>query len=298
MLQILEAIGRNLQSKELEDLLTKLPKELLNDKEKIIRFLLLTAFLDQQAESPTARTTAVRIYEIFGNDLFDNPIKVLHDLNKLASIKSEYKISPAVGRVMPRFAWFVLRVGGFLAYELMLNGRPLLDELSSCATPIDAVAKLQENATVESVLRDKAARMYISWVGHPELNIDISSNKWNKSDFLMPVDGHVGKVFCRTGMVHEVIHEGKPDSSLRWNVIIAADMRDSIQRLVNSFHKDTIMVDQGAFQVGLNCCPDNLKGICCDKCSKLTCKVNQSSTKDRKCVLAHLCKQNLTWRAF
>lgn len=146
---------------------------------------------------------------------------------------------------------------------------------------------------------DKACRMYISWIGHPDLNINISKGVWKKSDFLMPVDGHVGKVFCRTGMIQEIIHEGKPSStSSRWNIIIAARMRESIQKLVQSHNTDTIMVDHGAFQVGLNCCPDNLEGICCDECSKLGCKINQPLGHGKNCILADYCQKNLTWRAF
>jgi len=120
----------------------------------------------------------------------------------------------------------------------------------------------------------------------------------SRSEFLMPVDGHVGKVFCRTGMITKVIHEGRVDSSKRWNVILASKMRNSVQQLVQSHNKDTIMVDHGAFQLGLNCCPDNLKGICCDKCTKLTCKVSQPLTTETRCVLGDFCKRNLTWRAF
>ena len=298
MLDILEKVGKNLQSKELEDLFIKTPKALRNDKEKVIRFLLLAAILDQQAKSPTARSTVVKIYEIFGNDLFDNPTKVLKNLNMIEPIKGNYKVLPAIGRVLPRFGWFVLRVGGFLTYELMLNKSSLFSELSNCASPIEAVKKLSENPTVGSILRDKACRMYISWIGHPELGINISNGSWSRLEFLMPVDGHVGKVFCRTGMITKVIHEGKIDSSKRWNIIKASKMRDSVQQLVQSYNKDTIMIDHGAFQLGLNCCPDNLNGICCDACTKLTCKVSQPLTAETRCVLGDFCKRNLTWRAF
>lgn len=297
MLDILEKVGKYLQPKDLEDHLVKIPKSVRNDKEKVVRFLLLTAILDQQAKSPTARSTAVRIFEIFGSDLFDNPLKVQKNLKRLESIKSSYKISPAVGRVLPRFAWFVLRVGGFLTFELMLN-ESLVDKLGTCASSSEAAKRLSENPVIESILREKACRMFISWIGHPELGINISNDNWSKLEFLMPVDGHVGKVFCRTGMITKVIHEGKINSSKRWNIIVASKMRDSVQQLVQSYNKDTIMVDHGAFQLGLNCCPDNLNGICCDACSKLTCKVSQNLTVDRKCILGDCCKRNVTWRAF
>ena len=44
------------------------------DKEKFIRLLLLTAFLGQQADSPYARSTGIKI---FGDDLFSKPQECL-----------------------------------------------------------------------------------------------------------------------------------------------------------------------------------------------------------------------------
>lgn len=249
-------------------------------------------------QSPTARTTAVRIYKLFGDDLFNNPKSVLIDLNKLMPLGDCYKISLAIGRVLPRFGWFVLRVGGFLIYEMVINQTKLSEKLGKCSTPSEAVNFLHNNSLVESILRDKAARMYISWVGHPDLGIDISNGSWSRSDFLMPVDGHVGKIFSRTEMIAEVIHERKKDRSSRWNIIIASNMRNQIQQLVSNYGKDPIMVDHGAFQIGFNCCPDNLEGICCDSCSKLFCKARENTTYPNKCVLSEHCKRNTVWRAY
>ncbi len=107
------------------------------------------------------------------------------------------------------------------------------------------------------MLRDKALRLFISWIGHPELGIDVSEGKWNKSSFEMPVDGHVGKIFCRTGILSKIIHERKQGKGERWNVIVASKMRPFIQEVVNQFGYDCIMVDHGAFQIGFHCCPDN-----------------------------------------
>jgi len=52
MIKILEQVGKALQPLELAHIINNLPKELISNKEKLTRFLLLTAFLDQQAESP------------------------------------------------------------------------------------------------------------------------------------------------------------------------------------------------------------------------------------------------------
>lgn len=299
MVKILEHIGKVLQPLELAHIINNLPKELVLDKEKLIRFLLLTAFLDQQAESPSARKTAIDIYKIFRDDLFFKPQRCLVQINKLVPLKDNYKISPAIGRVLPRFGWFVLRVGGFLTYEMMLNKAKLAEKLGRCETPKEAAAFLHSNPLVESILRNKAVRMYISWIGHPDLGIDVSDGKWDKSLFEMPVDGHVGKIFSRTGLVSEVIHERKKGSGSRWNVIVASKMRPYIQEVTNRFSGNCIMVDHGAFQIGINCCPDSLEGIACDSCPKAAfCQIKPKIGCKGYCMVRDYCKRNLTWRAY
>ncbi|MBS7288875.1 MAG: hypothetical protein KIH01_09125 [Candidatus Freyarchaeota archaeon] len=298
IIKILESVGTVLQPLELAQIINNLPQNLVSDKEKLTRFLLLTAFLDQQAESPSARKTAIRIYDVFGDDLFFKPQQCLMQINRLAALKDEYKISPAIGRVLPRFGWFVLRVGGFLTYEMMLNKAKLAEKLGQCKTPREAAALLQSNPLVEAILREKAVRMYISWIGHPNLGIDVSNGKWDKALFEMPVDGHVGKIFSRTGLVSEVIHEGKRGGS-RWNVIVASNMRPSIQEVTNKYSSDCIMVDHGAFQIGINCCPDNLEGMACDSCPRAnTCQIKPKIGCKGYCMLRDFCKRNLTWRAY
>ncbi|MEM3458971.1 MAG: hypothetical protein QXW63_02195 [Candidatus Bathyarchaeia archaeon] len=52
---VLERVGGVLQPSKLAQIINNLPKDVVSDKEKLTKFLLLTAFLDQQAESPSAR---------------------------------------------------------------------------------------------------------------------------------------------------------------------------------------------------------------------------------------------------
>lgn len=230
---------------------------------------------------------------------FPKPQQCLIQINKLVNIKDEYKISPAIGRVLPRFGWFVLRVGGFLTYEMMLNRSKLSEKFAECRTPKEAIILLQSNPLVEAILREKAVRMYISWIGHPDLGIDVSNGKWDKSLFEMPVDGHVGKIFSRTGLVPVVVHEGKRNSGSRWNVIVASDMRILIQEVTNRYSGDSIMVDHGAFQIGINCCPDNLVGIACDFCTRTSlCQIKSKIGCKGYCMLRDFCKRNLVWRAY
>lgn len=298
MLNILERVGHLLQPAVLASAIEGLPTEIRENKEKLTRFLLLLALLDQQAESPTALLTARRIYESFGDPLFFSPQTVLVKMNALVNVKDDYKISPAIGRVLPRFAWIVLRVGTFLIYELMLNKKKLSDELGKCATPYKAIDFLESNAVLTAVLREKAMFMFISWVGHPDLGINISNDRWRVHEFLMPVDGHVGKVFSRTGTITQIMHEGKSHTGGRWNIIQASNMRLSIQTIVSQHGSDCIMVDHGAFRIGYNCCPDNLEGIACDSCPKFPCDIANLIDCKGRCPLADYCKRNLTWRAY
>jgi len=299
MIHVLERVGRLLEPVDLKSTITGLPNEVVGDKEKISRFLLLSAILDQQAESPTARKTAIQIHGIFGDDLFYAPRTVMLNFQKLVPLKADYKISPAIGRVLPRFGWIVLRVGAFLIYEMTLNNRKLSEELGRCETPRNALDLLYSSPVLESILRDKAVRMYVSWIGHPELGIDVSKGKWRKADFEMPVDGHVGKIFSRTGMVKEIIHEAKEGKNARWNIISASKMRPSIQAVVNEHSGDCIMADHGAFRLGITCCPDNLQGIACSSCPRTaTCTIKDQIGCPGSCLLSDFCKKNLTWRAY
>lgn len=298
MLTILEKIGRTLQPEEVKKVFQSIPKN-VRTSENLARFLLLVAILDQQAESPSARATAAEIYGIFGEDLFKNPLKVMANLDKLWSIRDKYRISPAIGRVLPRFGWLVLRVGGFLIYELMLNKRTLVTEFKKCRNPKEAIEFLYRSHVLESILREKAARMYISWIGHPELGIDISAGLWKKIDFKMPVDGHVGKVFCRAGLLPIVVHESKKTSDKRWNIIIASEMREPVEGVVKKFKLDPIMVDHGAFQLGIHCCPDDPTKIACDICRRSeTCEIKTPIDCRGRCPLSTLCKRNVIWRAY
>lgn len=303
LLKIMEDVGRKIQVAEFKKTLKELPNDIANDKEKITRYLLLTAILDQQAESPSARKFARLVYEQFADGLFAKPFDILHRLKDLKPYKDEYHVSPAIGRVMPRFAWIVLRVGGFLIYEIELGTKILSQELANCANPPEAFSYLHKSSVLESILREKAARLYISWIGHPELGIDVSNGRWKARDFLMPVDGHVGKIFSRTGIANEIIHEGKnpsltSKSNPRWNIIKASDMRKPIEEIVKRFDVDPIMVDHGAFQIGFYYCPDNLKGICCEKCTIHEHEVCKTIGCKQKCVLSEYCKKNTVWRAY
>lgn len=111
----------------------------------------------------------------------------------------------------------------------------------------------------------KACRMLVNWF------IFLFREIWNiegvsLADSFIIVDGHVGKVFCRTGILGEVFYEEK-----RKYIIQASKMRKSIEKIVSDYEKIPFYVDNGAFylfedgfcsDLAPNCenCP--LNGIC------------------------------------
>jgi len=301
-LKVLEEVGRVTQVGVMDELLGGIPKEILDNKEYVARFLLLTAILDQQAESPTARKAARFILDTYGRSLFDDPIKVMIDFEKMEPLDSEkiYVISPAIGRATSRFAWITLRVGGFLIYELKLNSErmSLYERFSNYESPNEALSFLYSSSLLKNLLRDKAARMYISWIGHPDFGIDISGGRWKVADFLMLVNGHVGKVFSRAGMVDEVIVETVREGSERKDIIKASEMREQIEQIVKSYGLDRVRVDHGAFVIGINCCADNFKEAKCESCDKPQCNVKEKIKCEGYCILKDFCKKNKRWHAY
>lgn len=116
MLKILESVGKKIQPLELNEITGQLSKELISDTEKLVRFLLLVAFLDQHAESPTAKSTAIKIHEVFGDDLFFKPKETLTRLEKLVRLKewlqdlSRYRKSPAEIRFVCAESWGIFNL--------------------------------------------------------------------------------------------------------------------------------------------------------------------------------------------
>ena len=300
MLKIMEKVGNSLLPNERHNEIKELPVEIQENDEYLIRFYLLQSILDQQARIPSALNAAKYIFTTFKEKLFDNPLYVIKNFSKLIPVDKQriYDISPAIGRVIPRFGWVVLRVGGFLMYEYQIKEHniQLSEKFKELNSPLEAIDYLNDSAIIRSILREKAMNMYISNIGHPKLGINVSKGKWKKEDFPMLVDGHVGRVFCRTGILEDVYFEARTGSRA-W-IIQASQMRKPINNLVLSNKEiDGCMVDYGAFGIGYNCCPDDGSKACCIKCKKLTCEIREV-TKSDKCVLSEFCKKNMKWRAY
>ena len=91
----------------------------------------------------------------------------------------------------------------------------------------------------------------------------------------MVVDGHVGKVFCRSGMLEEVIYEKD-----RPFIISASKMRNDIEVIVYSSNRVPFYVDNGAFYLFED-------GYCEDL-----------EPKCDRCPISSLCKKYIKWTAY
>jgi len=120
----------------------------------------------------------------------------------------------------------------------------------------------------------KACRMFVNWV------VFLFNEIWEQKvakmrETLMIVDGHVGKVFCRTGLLEEVLYEKR-----RPYIIQASKMRQRIEEIVSRFGKIPFYVDNGAFYLFED-------GYCSDL---------EPNCKD--CPVNKLCKKYLKWTAY
>ncbi|MGB9797205.1 MAG: hypothetical protein ACPLSK_01130 [bacterium] len=120
----------------------------------------------------------------------------------------------------------------------------------------------------------KACRMLVNWVVFilKELG-KIEEIKLQET--MMIVDGHVGKVFCRTGLLNEVFFESK-----RPFIIQASKMRPTIEQIVSQECLIPFYVDNGAFYLFED-------GYCRD-----------IAPNCEACPLASLCKRYVKWTAY
>jgi endonuclease III len=92
---------------------------------------------------------------------------------------------------------------------------------------------------------------------------------------LMIVDGHVGKVFCRSGLLEKVLYEkGRP------YIIQASKMRHEVEEIVSRTGKIPFYVDNGAFYLFGD-------GFC-----------TELSPNCRDCPIGGLCKKYKKWTAY
>lgn len=279
LLKLLEDIGRQVIIPHMnQTLLYPLHKQHLYDKEFLSRYLLLAATLDQQADSPSARRTVVEIYRQFGVDFFLNPQAYVGGLQPvLGIVRAIYRPKTRVIRIKHGAICF-LRVGGYLLSLINLTNQygGLLQYFSIYQSPKDLLDALLNNVFISGILYEKATRMYVGWISHPDLWIDISGGKWKVSDIPMVVNGHVCKILARSGFLPNVLVENTTKM-----IVKAENERGGIENLVKTIYPggDYFMIDTGAFYIGINYCDE----------------INPSCVR---CPINNICAKNTAFRAY
>ena len=120
----------------------------------------------------------------------------------------------------------------------------------------------------------KACRMYVNWIVFLFNEIwDLKVTKME--DTLMIVDGHVGKVFCRSGLLEKVLYEKS-----RPYIIQASKMRPWVEEIVYNSGRAPFYVDNGAFYLFED-------GFCTDL-----------DPKCQNCPIEKMCKKYIKWTAY
>lgn len=252
LIRCLEAIGRKVWQQDWQANMA-LPNDLLEDREGIIRFLLLRTLLNQQGDTGKVKQLAQELFSKFGKDVLYNPVAIEQRFDEALEVFKQiggergakiYRVG-ALGGIkplslflyrFPAFVFFLHRQKGGL-YEIVKNKLANEDVLALWA-----------------FFRDdpKAARMLTNWIVWLFKEVWHEPVKTSLEDTLMVVDGHVGKVFCRTGALEKVVYERR-----RQFIIMAKELRKPIEKLVKTVSQAIPMfVDEGAFHVAMSWCHD------------------------------------------
>jgi len=279
LLKMLEDIGnRYLIPYMSQNLLYPLSNQLLQNKEFLSRYLLLAATLDQQADSASARNTVVQLYKQYGSDFFLKPDHFIDKLIAVLSVvKKHYKPKTRVIRVRHEAIGF-MRVGCYLLclINLIKIHGGLLSYFSKFNSPQDLLKALLANPFISGILYEKASRMYVGWVSHPNLWINVSNGKWKTSSIPMVVNGHVCKVLARSGFLPDILVE-----DTKKMIVKAEDERKRIEKYVELLYPtgDRFMIDSGSFYIGITYCDERIP-MC------------------NECLISTICSKNTEFRAY
>jgi len=259
----------------------------INEQEKTIRYLLLRVLINQQARFEKVREISLKISEQFTDIILFEPYKIseLELFKVFKDVAGEkgsllYRVG-ALGGIKPisLFTYRFKVYEGFIKwldktkqsfYDLIVN------QLQN-KKAFNLFEFLNTHPILEAgwVGNDpKACRMFVNWV------IFLFNEIWKKEllkmeDTLMIVDGHVGKVFCRSGLLGEVLYEkGRP------YIIQASKMRPWIERIVSDSKRVPFYVDNGAFYLFED-------GFCTDL-----------SPNCQNCPINKICKKYTKWTAY
>lgn len=258
-----------------------------DEQEKILRYLLLRALINQQAKFEKVREMCIKISEEFMDDLLFKPYEISESelfkaFKEIAGEKgsSLYRVG-ALGGIKP-ISLFTYRFKAYEGFIKWLNESEqnffdiIVRELQD-KEPFKLFKFLHTHPILEAgwVGDDpKACRMFVNWV------VFLFNEIWKikiamMEKTLMIVDGHVAKVFCRSGLLEQVLYENK-----RPYIIQASKMRPWIEEIVLRFGKIPFYVDNGAFYLFED-------GFCTDL--KPNCNI---------CPINELCMKYKKWTAY
>lgn len=284
MLLKLSEIGEVAFESRRQEMIPAIPK--IDELETTLRYLLLWSMINQRTEAKIAGQVAFSLYEKFGEDLFFRPTKVLRNFKGVTKVFQELKY-PVRFAYLTRNAIATLLVGSFLSFMIKLNGQQENLEPKAREGP-RKFADFLRRETLLSALGEKATRMYVSFIGHPK--IDLTEINYDKRKLFVFVDGTVGKVFARTGLIEKV-------RSYRGHQVYATKMRLTIDKLMDDLKiEDPMMVDGGTYALGQFCCVDTNPS--CQKCNRTgACII--AKVCNGKCPLFELgCLKRVQWMAY
>lgn len=258
-----------------------------DEQEKILRYLLLRVLINQQAKFEKVREMSIKISEEFTDIVLFEPFKIsefelFRVFKGVAGDKGSllYRVG-ALGGIKPisLFSYRFKAYEGFIRWlkENNLDFVNVIVKHLKKEKPIGLFDFLNTHLVLSSgwVGNDpKACRMFVNWI------VFLFNEIWKikvakMEETLMIVDGHVGKVFCRTGLLGEVLYEKR-----RPYIIQASKMRPWVEDVVSESGRIPFYVDNGAFYLFED-------GYCTD--------LNPNCGK---CPIRTICKRYTKWTAY
>jgi len=258
-----------------------------NEQEKVLRFLLLRALINQQAKFEKVREMSIKISEEFTDVLLFEPHRIPESelfkvFKNVAGEKGSllYRVG-ALGGIKP-ISLFAYRFKAYEGFIKWLNeSNQFFFDLIISQLKNKKAFNLFEFLNTHPILEagwvgndPKACRMFVNWV------VFLLNEIWKQEiskmeDTLMIVDGHVAKVFCRSGLLEEVLYEKS-----RPYIIQASKMRLQIERIVSESGRIPFYVDNGAFYLFED-----------DFCTDL-------NPDCQNCPINKICKKYTKWTAY
>ena len=257
------------------------------EQEKVLRYLLLRVLINQQAKFEKVREMSIRISEEFTNVLLSKPYNVSEAelfkvFKEVAGEKGSllYRVG-ALGGIKP-ISLFAYRFKTYEGFIRWLNEKKhsffdIIVAQFQYNKAVDLFKFLNTHPVLEAgwVGNDpKACRMFVNWT------VFLFNEIWKlkiakMEETLMIVDGHVGKVFCRSGLLERVLYEKS-----RPYIIQASKMRSDVEEIVSRLGRIPFYVDNGAFYLFED-------GFC-----------TELSPNCRECPINGICKKYKKWTAY